>query len=301
MSFGLPSIAYMRKIVTLFFVLVLLGSCEVFDPQKEVPAYVYIPSFDVELEDPLVQGTAEHNFSDVWITVDQEPLGAFKLPALIPVGQEGEGGIHELSLRPGIKLNGINATRLEYGPMRPDVLEVDLKTLETDTLIPTARYYETEVFPWVEDFENPGFSLEAKDDSDTGLYRTTQDSLVFEGAGSAYFTVDSDRPFFECISTSNYEFPKINNPVFLEIHYKAEVPFVVGVYANGPSVSQQAIVTVNKKDVWNKIYVNVTPHVVSLVNGNVKDFTFFIGTLLDVNQHGPGPHTVYLDNIKLVY
>jgi hypothetical protein len=296
-----------RYYILIIILSVFASSCELFNPQEEIPAYLYIPAIDVNIVDPQEQGTASQNFEDAWVTVNNEPVGAFQLPALVPMGIGGESkfveGLNEISIRAGIKINGISATRLEYPSLQPYKVDVDLKRTETDTVFPVVEYYPTEEFGWIEDFESPGISLEESNDSDTSLIRTTISEEVFEGDASVYFALNNENQFFECRSTSTYSFPKINNSVFLELNYKADIPFIVGVFANSAgSVAQQAILTINPKSDWNKIYINITPHVVAAINANVNDFTFFIGSRLNTaTSQVDSTYRVYFDNIKLVY
>jgi hypothetical protein len=297
----------LRYYIPLFFIVLFASSCEVFSPQEEIPAYIFIPAIAVNIIDPQVQGTASQNIADAWVSVNDEPIGAFQLPAVVPIGIGGESnfveGDNEVSVRAGIKINGISATRLEYPSLQAYKTTINLKVGETDTLVPVVEYYPNEKFDWIEGFESPGLTLEESNDSDTNLIRLTNSSDVFEGNASAFFALSHKKQFFECRSTNTYSFPRINNSVFLELNYKADIPFIVGVFANSVgTVSQQSIVTINPKSTWNKIYINITPHVVAAINANVIDFTFFIGSRLNTEETQPdSTYRVYLDNLKLVY
>ena len=51
------------------------------------------------------------NITDAWVTMDGINLGVFELPAQIPILDEGE---HNFRISPGIKENGMSATRMIY-------------------------------------------------------------------------------------------------------------------------------------------------------------------------------------------
>ena len=62
------------------------------------------------------QGSNFKAITDAWVYVDDGLIGAFELPATIPVLAEGK---HKLEIRPGIKLNGISSTRAPYPFYQP--------------------------------------------------------------------------------------------------------------------------------------------------------------------------------------
>ncbi len=64
-----------------------MASCWPDGVEEPLPAYIYIPAF--ELRTTQGEGSASSAITDVWLTVNGEFLGAYELPARIPVLQTG--------------------------------------------------------------------------------------------------------------------------------------------------------------------------------------------------------------------
>ena len=107
--------------------LMLFTSCDKFKGDQTIPAYLTIDS--IYLTTSLsMQGSASAKITDAWVYVDEVQIGAFQLPARIPVL---ERGMHEVQILPGIKQNGIAATRAAYPFYAP--IEQTLELTEGDT------------------------------------------------------------------------------------------------------------------------------------------------------------------------
>lgn len=86
-----------------------------------MPSYLYIEK--IGLNTQYEQGTASHKITDAWVYVDETLIGAFELPATIPILTEG---LKKITIRPGIKLNGISNTRAIYPYFTPIVKDIAL-------------------------------------------------------------------------------------------------------------------------------------------------------------------------------
>ena len=114
------------------------------------PVYITVEDFTFTT-DPLNQGSNSSNISDAWIYINDDLVGAYELPATIPVLREGNV---ELKVFAGIKDNGINASRKRYVMYDPHVEQVNLVKGESFTVEPSITYNPAVQFPWLEDFEN---------------------------------------------------------------------------------------------------------------------------------------------------
>ena len=91
--------------------------------------------------------------------------------------------------------------------------------------------------------------------------------------------------------------PKSGAPVFLELDYKCNTEFLVGMYANNPqSVERKDLLWVNPKEEWNKIYINLTPIVSESINAT--SLSVFIRMEREFNIIS---NELSIKNIKLVY
>ena len=102
---------------------------------------------------------------------------------------------------------------------------------------------------------------------------------------------------FEISTDELKDLPQAGSPVFLELDYKSNTQFLVGVYVNYPqSVIQKDLLWINPKQEWNKIYVNLTTTISEGINAS--SFKVFIGMRRDFDLE---KNELYFDNIKVVY
>ena len=271
--------------------LLLISSCELYNPSEPVPAYIHIERFTLTT-DEFTQGSNSHKITDACVYVDDQPIGCFELPATFPVISEG---VHKVKVIPGIKVNGISASRAQYPFYNRFEQDVDFKVGTTINLSPTTTYNASTDFAFIEEFE-AGVTISASSNSDTNMYDIS-DANVFEGAKSGIGYIDNTRTFFECVTNSPYVLPHGSSPVFLEFNYKSNFQFTVSVIAIG-SAGQAIypVLHINPTTDWNKIYVHLTP----VVSGTYTADNYKIVWGM-VNNVGLDSAAVVLDNIKLIY
>jgi hypothetical protein len=273
---------------------ILVNSCELINPAEDIPSFIHIDSIDVKINNPSAEGTGSHKISDAWVYVDDELIGAFELPATVPILKEGT---HRLTIRAGIKSNGISSTR-PYYPFYEPVVYDNFK-LYKDSIIkinPVTHYSDGAKIAWIEGFEDGGVSLINASDDTTSLNKTNDHSLVFEGNYSAYARILPGDTSFFFRSTDTYKLP-ISGYSYLELNYKNNNKFVVGLIANinGTLVTLPVLV-LNRSDNWNKIYINLTMMVYNY--STATDFYIFVSSVRESDVAEP---LIYLDNLKLVY
>ncbi|MCF8296820.1 MAG: hypothetical protein K9J13_04675 [Saprospiraceae bacterium] len=285
------------KILSLFIISLLVVSCEIINPDDPIPTYIEIN--EINLKTVLGQGTASHLITDAWVYIDDKAIGAFELPARFPVLAEG---VHKISIKAGIKLNGIAATRAYYPlykPITANITFIKDKVIILDSILDlTTSYYDNVGFEWMEDFEDGGVSLDSVSGSDSRIKITPQGQGFDGGAGGV---INLDRTLniitFKAESSEKYVLPRGNAPVFLEINYKTDFPLGIGVYSykSGYRVTHP-IAVINPKSYWNKIYINLTRAVSSAVDAD--NYSIFFETELD---DATNEGEIFIDNIKLVY
>jgi hypothetical protein len=270
--------------------ILLFTSCEIINPAEDVPSYIKIESFTVT-SDNDTQGTSSSKISDVWVTVDGQDLGAYELPATLPVIATGN---HRIILGAGILINGIASTRTPYHFYTSYETTYNLERAKIHTLNPSITYATYTVFEQIEDFDHPSISFDTTASSDTTL-NPIQDSNSFEGF-YGYVYLDSSHPKFECASHDTFTLPGGGAPVYVELNYKCNNEFVVGTIANnGSTVFVNDVLTIRTTDVWKKIYVNLTPVASSISNADWKVF------IRAVKSESNSTAQLYFDNIKVVH
>jgi hypothetical protein len=292
---------YKRFFTGILFTCFLLSACNLYNPAEPIPSYIKIDKIDLTTTPD--QGTNSSKITDAWVYIDEQLVGCFELPATIPILSDGT---HKLSINAGIKINGIAATRGPYPFYERYEETIELKRGTISVVTPVVKYMSnldwnpTKI--WQENFENTGIAIDSSPSgSDTNMihYRVTSgtDPLVFEGQGSGVAYLDQTKTFFECISSTSFILPRGDSPVFLELNYKCNYSFVVGLFAHSSASSvKHKVINVNPSETWNKIYIYMSPEINA--SGSATDFTIFFGMLNGTNA--PAPYLA-LDNIKLVH
>ena len=269
-----------------------MQSCSLITPEINIPAYIYIEKITLPTTNYATEGSNSSKITDAWVYIDNKLIGIYELPAKIPILDQGD---HKLTIRAGIKVNGIAATRAYYPFYDLFEQNINLKPETTDTVKPAVRYYpSTGFFQWMEDFESGGISLMKYSTSDTIIEKTSNPQLVFEGSYSGIAHLDNTKKYLMSATINNYVLPVGNNPVFLEMNYKTNNKIGIGLYANG--TQRIAVITLNRCDYWNKIYINLTPMVNSVTN--VTNFKIFIEAYKEDDVDSP---LLLFDNIKLLF
>lgn len=290
----------MKRTNTLLLALLALifiaSSCELFDRPETIPSFIRIDT--VTLSTGLGEGSASHKIKDIWVTTGDEFIGAFELPATVPILQEGE---QDLSLKAGIIVNGIASTRSIYPFYLAKEMTLNLVPDSIIDISMSTSYDPDTEFPWAaagqEGFEEGGITFDDGPSSDTTMLKTSDPAHVFEGSYSGVIYLDTTNSYYEAISSSAYDLPKANASVILEFNYKCNNRFSVGIYANisGSGVPNELLI-INPSDEWNKIYVNLSTAVSR--NYTASDFNIFFEAILEDDNENAA---IYLDNIKLVH
>ena len=105
-----PDLKQILAILSLYVAAISFTGCDIINPSEKIPAYLHIDSFTLKGSYDSF-GTLSHAITDVWVIIDNEFIGAYELPADIPVLKEGK---KSMVLKAGIKENGITNTRLPY-------------------------------------------------------------------------------------------------------------------------------------------------------------------------------------------
>jgi hypothetical protein len=278
----------------------LLGSCNKFSGTQTIPAYIKIDSVFLETN-YTNQGSNSQKITDVWIYLNKDLLGVFELPALFPVLAEG---VNDLEIRPGIWLNGIQSTRVPYPFYKPLVYE-DFKFYPDsvqDLGDLKVRYYDNLNFMWKEDFELSSISLIETSLSDTNLTRTLpagnpEAFITPTSKHSGYIALTEEKPIFSATSFSTFLLPEVqNDPVVLELNFKSNNFFYVGLLMNLPSgLKKIPLLIMNPTEIWKKIYINLGPNIA--LNNEAANYKVYFEAGLELEKDLA---EIYLDNIKLI-
>ena len=268
------------KKITYIVALLIISACQKEENPNTIPAYLKIDTITLD------ENNTTTNITDAWVYINDQSQGVYELPAEFPILEDG---VQFLRIKAGIKSNGIASSRIAYPFYASDTSTVIFTPNQTITVNPTVSYLDSLDF-WLEDFEE-GLSL------DTDSLSFSIDN--FNGIDNKYGKITlQDSMFLSEITTFELPpLPQSNAPVFLELDYKCNTEFLIGMYVNFPqSVLQKDLLWINPKDDWNKIYINLTSTISEGVGA--ESFKVFIGMRRDFSLD---KNEVYFDNLKVVY
>ncbi|MBI1305333.1 MAG: hypothetical protein GC181_01825 [Bacteroidetes bacterium] len=275
-------------------------ACSLFDRTEPVPAYVYVDTFSLTTPSNNSEGSSAHNIVDGWVYSNGTLIGAFELPAMVPILASGS---HYITVLPGIKKNGRSNDRQTYPFYKSFLDTLNLVGGHIDTLHPTTEYYSGSVFKWIEDFEDKSISIEKSGTDVTvdSVQLTTDPALIFNDGKnkvSAFVELPAGTQYFENSSISKFDINR-NVAVYLEMHYKLDVPMEVGLYAINSAGEEFAQIPIlglyETNGEWKKTYISLAEDI------NVSDYTgATFKVFFSARNSGSEAKRIYLDNIKLI-
>jgi hypothetical protein len=283
------------KSIAFLFILAFVGSCNLINPAEPIPAYIEIEDYTVSAN-YITQGTNSSKVKDAWVYIDGALLGVYQLPCKLPVLKEG---VKEIKVGAGILENGIASTRSVY-PLYKFYSETrELKSGETVKLnTANFEYFPSLAYTYFEDFESDtsggGISMDTTSNSKANLQLETVD--VFEGRRSLKLEVNSSQNSIECITVGNGYLLNRGRDIYLEMDYRCNQEFTVGLRGNTNSGEKTIPVLIfNSNPGWNKIYINLSKFVNA--NFDVSRFKIYFNMQL---ASGASSGFVYVDNVKLI-
>ena len=282
---------YPAALFILSCLVVVFYSCNVINPTEPVPSYFQIDSIDLNT-DYSTEGSATSKISDAWVLVDNKYLGTYGMPVTFPAIGEG---IHKISFRAGIQVNGMSDNRAAYPPFTTFDTTLNLTPGKVFNIHPIINYKEGTVFKQIEDFDDGSLSLVSTSSGFAPLNITlASDPNAFEN-NSGHIELTDNAPEFQVASSDTFSLP-VFTPVYLELNYKTDHEFSIGVFENGSSVVQTPLVYVRPSSVWKKIYVNIS-ELGGITGGNVVYKIYLKGVKISSQPTA----TFYFDNLKVLY
>ncbi|HNL06252.1 MAG TPA: hypothetical protein PKH93_01690, partial [Chitinophagales bacterium] len=259
------------------------------------PAYLRIDS--VTLETQAQQGSSHHAINTIWVYADDTPIGVFELPTVIPILELGSTSIKILA---GIQQNGILSQRITYPFYTAFEQTIDLQGGQVYNLQPIFTYTPSTEFVFINDFELGNNIADIDDNGNQEFVVSDTPADVFEGARAGKVSLSTVQPQFSAATTNFFPNPPPSYPVFMEMSYRADIPFQVwlrGINAEGESIEHPLIRYISQQKTWHKIYLDFTNDVAELDAQGYGFHQFIWQATL------PADTTIanfYFDNIKLL-
>ena len=272
------------------FLLLCLASCE---KDGGIPSYVVLSNPEVRTADGTV--VVPSSVTDLWVYANDQPVGVWQIGRRIPVLAEGTTNLKVVA---GVRSNGITDARIQYPFLATFSTDATLEPGKAITLQPVFRYYADP--PVLEGFESSNSTWFDFDQGDTMFVRVNTDVLT--GSYSGLISLDPEHDLFRAISIKDPPFANGTGPAFLEIDYRSDTRFLIGVIydrQDGQTVGYPHVfISPTKRSdgtmPWQHVYVDLgTPWGTNSINRQ-----FYLQAAL---ENGATSATIVMDNIRVVY
>ena len=283
------------QLTFIYFCCLFLQGCNVINPKEQVPTYIHIDTFKFDVNPLKTDITTSHQITQVWAYYNNNPIGQFDLPATFPIMTGGDTGTGQLELAPAIIVDGLNNLLGVYPFYQYDTFTFAIQPGKIINHLPHTSYFSNIKVVKISDFEGPvNFSKWA---GNIPMVRVTDASMVFEGYGSGSITLNAvGDSSIDSSTVTPFAIPK-GAAAFIEINYKSDVIFYLGLQANLSTVISSTpyfLAGISPSDHWQKFYLNVAEFAGQYQGDS---YTLYIKAVLSAGQtHG----RLLLDNIQLI-
>ncbi len=277
----------------ILFLLSCFSSCSVFEPASPSAAFVTIDSISLSTQ-YATEGSSSNAITDAWIILEDGYLGTFPLPAHIPIIKQGN---QKITIRGGIIENAIAGLRSAYPKYTSFDTILNFQPGKEIHLQPTIKYGASTTFIQLEDFDDASLSLTSTGASSTNIQITNLgDPNSFEG-NSGVVTLDASNTIFETATSTPIVFSQAT-PSYIELNYKTDNDFTIGVFINYTSggVEQRNLLSLRATSVWKKLYLSVAD--LGGVVTNASSYKVFIHC---EKNSALTEAKLYFDNLKVLY
>lgn len=290
----MKTLRYVLGLALIGMLLPLQWGCDGLDTPEPIPAMLYIDT--VILNTTNNQGTSRHDVREVWVSVGTQLLGAFPLPARVPVLASGD---QEVTIFCGIVQNGVTITRDIYPFFDQYRATVNLQPGETDTLSMQIQYDAETEFVFIEDFETSNL-LSDDIDGNFGTSVSTSSIGAYEGNRSGVIELAGADNLIEVGSNLYYTLPDDLGNVYLEFDYQNDVQLEVGIAGQSAFYFERfyKVGVFPSGGEWRKVYVDLTTEVRTMQTNSAREFQIVFRAL---NIDPDNTAVIRIDNIKLIY
>jgi len=283
------------KIVYLSLAL-FTASCNFINPDEKEPAYIYIDQFSFST-DPG-EGTENQKFTEIWAYANDQVVGVYDVPAMIPIVHEGNTN---LSFFAGIKNFGLSDSRIIYPFVKGYRLTKNLKPLQIDTIRPSFAYFD-DLSINQKDWDLTTPSIIGLNSNQGELLIEDDPTKVFEGNRCGYFRLPSGGTNLSFKDDENLDLES-GVITFLELNYSCNNKFAVGLSVREGSIDRRSLISIinpttssTSSPQWNKIYIDL-----GLVIRDNPSASFFEVYFESVPDTPGNAIDLYLDNMKIIH
>ncbi len=273
---------------------IIFNSCEK-NGEAEIPAYIYIDSVGLST-DINIQGESSHDITDLWVYVDEKPIGVFNKYELIPILAEDYSNI-KIEIFAGIRSNGQTNNIEIYFLYNSVDLTKSIKQGEIDTINAIFKYDDYAKFVFAEGFENGNIFNKDIDGNLNTQIKVTGENAIY-GKKCGLIALDTENNYINVTTKEDfYDLPSEGNKIFFEADYTCDTEFVIGISGKDKLQNEykEDIIILKKKDTWNKLYLDLT---YPIKRAELESYRVYLKV---TNPTKMDKSKVFLDNLKLVY
>lgn len=275
---------FLLHLFTISFILFLL-SCN--KDKLKAPTASFLVCNKPKINLTTIQGSNSDNITEYWLYVDGKFQGCYPVGGVMPILASNNA---KITVYGGIKKNGIKDTRLPYPFYTNYETNLTVDAGKTYTITPEFSYINNLYIPINDNFESTGSQFVAQGDSFYVL--TANPNLTYGGSGKSVFMSMSDaKPTAKMITSTPYSLPIAGTNIYVELDYKCNQQFTVGV--RGGNQEDRDAVVVTPQANWKKIYILLTP-VVS-AQPTYSYYNLYIKATKEVTTP-----EIFIDNVKLI-
>ncbi len=294
----------LKKLLLFCLLFALFLGCAKLDPKIDAPSYLEIDGYSTMLANNdssnSGQGTGLQKFTDVLVMSGTQSYGYYPIPGKIPLPTTGNTF---LIIRPVIKVNGLNALRVDYPVMKGSDTTLPLTKGQITKFTPVFKYFNNVNFRFLEDFEGGTYRTKKSNPADTFSYYIDTTQKFNGGKKCLAIQLDATHTTFTVQSATAFPLPTNGTSVYVEINYKCNVPFEVGVagtaFSAGTLDDMRSAGGALPTTTWKKLYFSLSD-ILRAAPYYPDYYLYFYATYFN-DPKDPHPlNQIYIDNIKII-
>ncbi len=258
-----------------------------------IPAYIFIDTVGLST-DEYIQGAESQSITELWVYVDENPIGVFNKKELIPIIPD-DYSKPNIKIYAGIRSNGAKDNIEIYFLYKNIEFNEALTPGAIDTIAAIFKYDNFSKFVFIEGFEKGNIFNKVK--TGNTKIQITEENAVY-GKKCGLISLDAEHKSIEVTTKKDYfDLPTQGNKVFFEIDYMCNTEFVIGISGKDQFSNEysQDLIIMKKKDNWNKLYLDLS---YSIKKAELTSYRIYIKV---IHPEDLDKSKVYIDNLKLVY
>ncbi|MFM7595858.1 MAG: hypothetical protein ACKO4Y_06745 [Flavobacteriales bacterium] len=276
--------------------ILLLQGCVKNNPD---PSWLYINEWSLVANPELsgAEGELSQSLTEAWIYINDQCVGVFELPVKIPLLKSGNVNV---KVYPGVRVNGIAATKKIYPFCAVYNTNITLTQNQTVTIAPVTNYVSNAQFI-IEDFEGANVLLE--NDPNTSMANFVLDNTNLQPFnGNTYARVDLNSTDSNWVAYTTFaSYLPRGKEAYLEIDYYTTNRVVTSLIAISPGgVKKNPNIQLNKSTPetvkWKKMYIELRELI-----GASDASAYFDHGFEAWKERDLANTEIRIDNIKVVY